>query len=247
MTHLLIALLLDPRSRASQLLLLSNVDRNGVLHATRQARAAQRGSRPWTPSLDVLRAFGLVDGGSRLLRPAAAFLRWRTVKEMDSGPEMFVLRCEADRQAVRLGHDRVSPAHLLAAIAAVDDQLQSRGARLRDDLAPHSQGGRILREQNVGYPRLLPEVAQLTLNGFKLADQPPQSRRPGPPWTATSSTALDQASRTCRRAGSEHLLQALLDGDYPDLRQVLDSLGVDPLPIRSAVEEQLPHYEPHQP
>lgn len=164
----------------------------------------------------------------------------------------------AQEEARRLGHDQVSPDHLLLAV-------------LSDDEGP---GPRVLRELGLEHDTLAREAAALgsgdaeALRGIGIdldavrrraeeafgpgaLDQPPRRRR-SPfrrkaahmPFTAGTRKALEQSLRQALALGhgyigTEHIVLGLVADDTAPAARTLDRLGIVPARVRERLREEL--------
>jgi hypothetical protein len=178
------------------------------------------------------------------MRILTAVTRWRMSAKLGVGPVMWVVRNEASRQCVRLGHDRLSPAHLLLAVASINEQLSMRQMDLDTNLAPHCRTDRVLRSQRVLIEDLVSKAVDLVDPAMETSNVSPRTSRKGPSWTVNAVTTAEQANLVAARlnhrdVGTEHLLVAILDSDDPGISTLLQRLDVDHSRLRREAERLL--------
>jgi hypothetical protein len=199
------------------------------------ASIAVENNEPWTPCAGDLwrcRVAVPIDGpgpGVQFPRLLVAY----TIRKTQASPTLYSLELEAARQATRLGHPRVTTAHLVAAIVAVDDQLRIARLAFAPEYAEANRAGAALSRTGVCLDGTLRSLATMTFDG---AVAPADRRRLWrskpwlPRWTVDAVEAAENARSAGGRksAGSSHLLAAALgEGGGPAWR-LLDELGVDP-------------------
>ncbi|RKT88946.1 Clp amino terminal domain-containing protein, pathogenicity island component [Saccharopolyspora antimicrobica] len=143
--HLLMGLLHSPQNRAHEALRECRVDRSDVLARLQvHPSAREPGEPPRTDTARTLRKMGLLTGrrGQLSVRLVAKLFG-------NGAPVFMVLRPEARRQAIRLGHGEVTTAHLLLAVLALDEQLTAAGERFSPELAGSSTAAERLRTRGV--------------------------------------------------------------------------------------------------
>jgi hypothetical protein len=242
--HLMIALLEDQNSRAYELIRRSDIGASEAARLIEQGGSLGSNARPWTPTADVLRIAGLAGDRAWPLRVAAAALRSGAFSKIPSGPVIYVLEDEANRQCVRLGHRRVALVHLVLAVASLGDQLVVAKTRLSPRLAPFNRAGSILGNSGAAYRSLLCESADLDNSDAQTSPRLPPTKRRGPDWTTDAVAATEQASVVAasfrhRKVGSDHLLAAILDKPDGDLRLLFQRCGVSLLEVKRQLEESL--------
>lgn len=164
------------------------------------------------------------------------------------GPLFGEIPPEAKRQAVRLGHDVIGPAHALLAMLTLDAALDAAGIRVPAELAGRNRGAATLRAHGIDADRLR-ELA-VARGG---PEEPPAEvlakqlnrLRPGDPFEGAEIAAgLDRAREISlayrhRDTGTSHLLLALVDDDAGEAAAILRALGVDPAAVRERVKQDL--------
>jgi hypothetical protein len=115
-THLVLGLLADRDSAASQVLGRTGLHRRDLLHRLRKSPVARRSGQPWTPLVDTLQAFGALPAPDLSTRAVAAAGRLMVWLGGHRHPFLPVFRQELSRQAVRLGQEMISTVHLVLAV-----------------------------------------------------------------------------------------------------------------------------------
>lgn len=164
------------------------------------------------------------------------------------GPLFGEVPSEAKRQAVRLGHDVIGPAHTLLAMFTLDAALDTAGIRVPAEHAGRNRGAATLRAHGVDADRLR-ELAMARGE----PEEPPAEvlakqlnrLRPGDPFEGAEVAAgLDRAREISlayrhRDTGTSHLLLALVEDDAGEAAAILRALGVDPAAVRERVQQDL--------
>jgi hypothetical protein len=232
-THLLMGLLQDPGNRASEALLERRVDRDALVSALGGHPSARQDGKPNMLSVDGLRNLGMLDhpGGRGW---GGRLGRWLTSGGYGS-PVVPLVRAEAERQAVRLGHSRVATVHLLLAMLVLDDQLTTTGRRFRDTVAQVNTGAELLRTRGATSSAMFNAVADLIVTGDR-----PQVGSPAPTMEVNAEKALTRArllanERKCPSTGTTHLLTALLADPDDPCHSLLSAIGVDVEELRRAL------------
>jgi ATP-dependent Clp protease ATP-binding subunit ClpA len=230
-THLLMGLVHDPGNRASEALLERRLDRDELISRLAVHPSAHQDGTPHADSVNGLRNVGVLTQRGRMFWGGLA----RALSSGSFGsPVLPMVRREARRQAVRLGHPSVATVHLLLAMLALDDQLTTTGHRLRDELVRSNTGADLLRTRGVTLRAAVNAAADLI---------PVDQRRPGPPAPseepgveqALTRARLDSHERNDPTTGTTHLLTALL-ADSDDLgTTLLAAIGVDTDELRRAL------------
>jgi hypothetical protein len=198
------------------------------------AAIAVENNEPWTPCAGDLwrcRVAVPIDGpgpGMQFPRLLVAYMSGNT----QASPTLYCLELEAERQAVRLGHP-VTTAHLVAAIVALDDQLQTVRLAFAPDHGKENRAGAALSRRGVSLDGTVRSMAGMTFDGAAVAPPDRRRRRPSRPWvprwTVDAVEAYEQArSAGGRTSGGSHLLTAALAEGGGPAWQLLDRLGVDP-------------------
>jgi hypothetical protein len=230
-THLLAGLLLNRGNDACQLLKVSGVAPEELLDSTRHTKAIGRGSRPWTPSLDLLRVDGATAGQSFGWRWARIVLRL-AIARPSGGPVMFALRNETNRQCVRLGHEQVRPVHQLLAVMALDHQMLARDIPFKAGLIPQNRAGEVLRSHNASYERLIENAALLDTGSTGTARISPPTNSAGPHWHQDAIDVDERAQRLARDGGRRfpgtgHLLAAICGDPSGDVSELFRRIHLD--------------------
>lgn len=164
------------------------------------------------------------------------------------GPIFGGVGIEARRQAVRLGHDVVGPAHTMLAMLTYEATLDAAQIRVPAHHFSRNRGAAVLRTHGVDADRLREQAAR---HGG--AEEPPaevlvkqlDGLRPGDPFNGTEIVAAMERAREISLAyrhpdtGTSHLLLALLEDDAGDGVTILRDLGIDPAAVREHVEQDL--------
>jgi len=244
--HLLLGMLHVPGCDATRYLFPYETARAAAVERLRTEPGLRRTDEPH-PELDDVRlalwprSGSLIDRlGGRLLARASRLAR--------IGPLFVAVEPEARRQAVRLGHDVVGPAHVLLALLTVDATLEAAGIPVPAHHSSRNRGASVLRAYGVVDAHLRDTAARRGA-----PEQPPaealagqlKGLRPGDPVSgAATVAAMERAaelSLACRHpdTGTGHLLLALLEDDAGDAAAVLRDLGIDPAAVRDRVEHDL--------
>lgn len=231
--HLLEAILSDPRGPAASLLNEHGVDLKRAIQAAYLKTPIDSSDEPNTPVVNTLRIFRVIPGSSAIVLAFARVLTSYTLRLSRLGAVQLALEHEAIRQAVRVGAERVTTAHLLFALLALDEQLEEVQVALPERVAMSNRGGAILRTFGVSL-RAVPS------HGTELRDPGPvtprhrrrlwRSNPRNPPWTAVAANAADRAPQLAGGGpvGSTALLQASLAESGGAAALLLRSLGVEP-------------------
>jgi hypothetical protein len=197
--HLLIALLDGQDSRAIQVMRGCGLEPGSLQNYLNQTRAAGRGSRPWTPALDLLEGMGFTGPGGFLPQALASFLCYRAKKGAPGGLLLHVLQAEAARHSVRLGHSRIAPVHLLLAVISLANQVAQRSAVLRVDLAPRCEMLPVLSSLQLPMPAIAAKATDLDVSTLELSSLGIPIRRQSPPWTGRSQVVSASHEMIMRR------------------------------------------------
>lgn len=204
----------------------------------------------FTPLINSLRAFGAVDVAVPWV------VRWipRAVARMSrqskwGGPVMPCLEHEAMRQAVLMGHARVSTASALLAVCILDAQLEESGHRLLKEYLPYNQGGEILAEAGVKLGRARAAAEPLvkereTHTASESSERFWGNRLADPVWSIAAAEAMDQSAVLAQRlahrsVGTLHLLAAVIHDDASSAVRLLQQLGIDVEQVRQRTEARL--------
>jgi hypothetical protein len=178
-------------------------------------------------------------------------LRWLLslgVRLSRIGPLLLEAEAEARRQAVRLGHRVVGPAHTLLAMLAVDARLDAAGIAMPAYHASRNRGASILRHCGVDVTRLRdlaacrgePEEPAAEVLATQMDRLRPGDSFHGAEVVAAVMRAKDiSLARRHADTGTSHLLLALIEDDAGEAAAVLRALGVDPATVRERVEQDL--------
>jgi Clp amino terminal domain, pathogenicity island component len=240
--HLLLALLEDRESIASRQLKRAGIEVDKLYRSLDSAGVSGRNSRPWTPTADALEVLGFTREGRLLPRFSSFLLRKHAERQSDIGLVLHVIREEALRQCVRLGHSAVAPVHLMIALISAFWQMESRQVKLRPELAPHSYTLPFWITTNSVYGNLTRSAIDLS-DGTEVSQYGPVTKRPPRPWTRQAVDAINDAIQiggpSKRAVGTDHLFAALMVGEYANVQVLLSRLGVDILVERSKIERFL--------
>lgn len=185
-------------------------------------------ARPYTPTVDALGFLGTGKGadagGSRIGAAIARVVSWygRTT------PVLACLESEAVRQAVRLGHDRLTTAHLLLGVLSFNDQIrQSAG---RGSLSAF--GSRSLIDFRVTLEDVVTNVSSEWENvgaAPRSRRHPIETRRGNPRWSASAAQATASARSRTRQAPAESHSDVLVAAiaEYEGASLALRTVGVD--------------------
>lgn len=234
-SHLLMGLLHDPGNRACEALLERRMDREEILAALADHPSVRQDGTRSTLPLDGLRNMGMLTERGRY---------WgRLARSLSGGgfgsPVVPTVRQEAVRQAVRLGHPEVTPAHLLLGMLVMDDELTRAGLELRAEWAGASKGAELLRERGVtlgavaGAPGLAPVEADVEADTD--AENPSEPRLHEDTERVLARTRLICNERKDPSAGTTHLLTALVEEPGGACDALLASLGVETGELREAL------------
>jgi hypothetical protein len=164
------------------------------------------------------------------------------------GPIFVGVGIEARRQAVRLGHDVVAPAHTMLAMLTYEATLDAARIRVPAHHFSRNRGAAVLRTHGVDADRLREQAAR---RGGP--EEPPaevlvkqlEGLRPGDPFNGTEIVAATDRARKISLAyrhpdtGTSHLLLALLEDDTGEGATILRDLGIDPAAVAEHVEQDL--------
>jgi len=165
-----------------------------------------------------------------------------------AGPLFAEVATEQVRQAVRLGHAVVGPAHTMLAMLALDAALAGARVEVPATHAGRNRGAAILRHFGVNVVRLRERAerdgAPEAPPAEQLASQLSQMRLGDPFEGAAVGAAQERAqaiSLAYRHAdtGTSHLLLALIEDDEGDGTAVVRELAVDPAAVRACVQQDL--------
>lgn len=161
-------------------------------------------------------------------------------------PLLADVRVEARRQAVRVGHDVIGPAHTLLAMLTVDATLEAIGVRTTADHAGLNRGAFILRAVGVTADRLREvttsrggpedppaEVLAEQLGQLRLGD-PAEGAEVRSAWHRAGEISLACRHRT---TGTNHLLLALVEDGAGEAASILRALGLDAATFRERVRQ----------
>lgn len=159
-------------------------------------------------------------------------------------PLLVAAHGDLKRQAARLGHGVVGPAHAVLALLAVE----TAAASLATTATRHSQGGPLLLAAgaDLGRLHLVVEARQAAPvpSAAMLAAQAPEMRT-GDPFLGDEVVAAERRAAALSldhrhaRAGTTHYLVALLEDDRGDAAVVLRDLGVDVAVLRAAARDSM--------
>ncbi|MFI7604527.1 Clp protease N-terminal domain-containing protein [Micromonospora sp. NPDC049366] len=244
--HLVLGVLQQPACDGTRYRYPHEYARHDAVDRLRDDPAVRRADEPH-PDLDsemlVLRR-----GSGPLVDRVAGHVWARMSRISRLGPLLTAVDREAVRQAVRLGHGVVGPAHVLLATLTHDAALDAAGIRVPADHHSRNRAAQLLRACGVEAEPLRVVVAP---RGG--TDEPPadvlagqlRDLRPGDPFVGAEVTAAMpralEVSLAHRHAdtGTSHLLLALLEDEAGGAAAVLRQLGVDPGTVRAAVEQEL--------
>ncbi|MEV5709657.1 Clp protease N-terminal domain-containing protein [Actinoallomurus sp. NPDC052274] len=230
-THMLMGLLHDPGNRASEALLERRLDRDELRARLAVHPSAHQDGEPNMRSVDGLCNLGMLD------KPAGRGWGGRIGRLLTSGgfgsPVVPTVRMEAKRQTIRLGHSRVTTAHLLLAMLVVDDQLTTAGRRFRDGVAQVNTGAELLRTRGATSSAVFNAVADLIRPGDR-----PQAGSLA--LESSAEKALTRArllahERKSPSTGTTHLLAAVLADPDDPCHSLLSAIGVDVEELRQAL------------
>jgi hypothetical protein len=169
-------------------------------------------------------------------------------------PLLSYIEADATENAVRIGKDRVTAAHVMLSLVEFHEELAAAGKALPDEVGRWNRAGAILAAHGVqAHPALLVAVGLAAAPADaedQIADVPTEGWWPreaglaAPAQGRTALTALREASLSAYRrghpyAGTTHLLATLLaEPDGPAAR-LLRELGADPDTLRSEAVQLL--------
>lgn len=230
-THMLMGLLRDPGNRASEALLERRLDRDELIARLAVHPSARQDGEPNMRSVDGLRNLGMLD------KPAGRGWGSRIARRLTSGgfgsPVVPTVRMEAERQAVRLGHSRVTTAHLLLAMLVVDDQVTTAGHRFRDEVARVNAGAELLRTRGATASAVFDAVADLIRTGD--GPQADSLALDNGAEKALTRARLLAHERKSPSTGTTHLLAAVLADPDDPCHSLLSAMGVDVEGLRQAL------------
>jgi hypothetical protein len=261
-TYLLDEVLADPGGTAHQLLLRCGVEPARLLDAV-HAEDRSKDDEPPTPMVDTLRWYGSGSSG-RLARALGRLFKAGVTRAAGTGISAQTLELEATGRAVWLGHPTVTTAHLLLAVAALDEQV-ALAERARPDrsvpagLLAANRGGAVLTANGVTYPaalRIVATSADLDEALPPATDGPPAPRSGhgggdpapgtgplGPAWSASALAARADLRAAYRSSGdsvgSTHLLAAALTQPDAAAQRLLRGLGADPAAVAAGARRLL--------
>lgn len=236
--HVLVVILRDLSIKARAVLDRYDTDRLSLLRHVKATGQLERNARPWTPSVDLLRYFGLVDGHPVWFRAVTAVTRRILIKQVQTSPLYYVLATEANRQAVRLDDGVVSPAHLMLAMATIEEQLALTGIRLAVGPREASRVSWRIYDRLRSSQRLTTIGVNIDRTPDTIASDRPYTQQLGPPWSIAAVDAMNRVGvrHTGQQpVGFDHLLAELIESPDVGLTQFLEHVGMN----RAALAEEL--------
>jgi hypothetical protein len=245
-THLMLGMLRLPDCDGTQHLFPYEYARVAATERLSKDPKVRWPDRPH-PDLDDERLAMSPGSGPLLDRLAGRFLS-RVSRLARIGPLLNAVETEARRQAVRLGHDVVGPAHTLLALLALDATLDAARIPVPAHHSSRNRGGAVLRAHGVDAARVL------EVTGYRPAPEQPKAEvlakqldrlRLGDPFDAAETvTAIERAKEISLAyrhpdTGTSHLLLALIEDDAGAAAAILGDLGIDPAAVRERVEQGL--------
>ncbi len=242
LTHLLLGMLSVPGADATRYLFPDEHARVAAVERLRREPDLRQSDESY-PDLDEVRLALWPRSGSLVDRLGGRFLA-RASRLARIGPLFLGAEFEARRQAVRLGHDVVGPAHLLLAVLTLDATLDAARIPVPAHHSSRNRGAAVLLAYGVGAAdlreRSAPEEPPAEVLTGQLEDL-----RPGDPFNGAEAVAAMERAReislACRHpdTGTSHLLLALLEDDAGEAAAVLRDLGIEPAAVRERVEQDL--------
>lgn len=237
--HLMLGMLHVPGCDATRYLFPYEDSRAAAVERLRGEPALRRTDRPH-PDVDDIRRAMWPRSGSVADRLGGWFLA-RASRLARAGPLFLRTEAEARRQAVRLGHGVVGPAHVLIALLALDATVDAAGIPVPARHSSRNRGASVLRAYGV----VAADLRDLTARRGEPAGPLAAPPHPGGPWDGAEAAAAVRRAGEISLAhrhpdtGTGHLLLALLEDDAGDAAAVLRELGVDPAAVRDRVERDL--------
>ncbi|MEU8331543.1 Clp protease N-terminal domain-containing protein [Micromonospora sp. NPDC048839] len=236
--HLLEALLDEPGNSAHRYIVWHRLVPGRLDDVT--ARLWPRGDReaPRSGLADPLRQIGVLVGGgqqpSRGGRLASRLIASGSRLLAQTTPTLGGLELEAVAETVRLGHDRTSPAHLMAAVLVLEEEM--RAGVLRPAGASALANEILLGHFGPTRQEAGLVLAETSFDGEFVGSRPRRAWRTdptNPPWTVAADRIAERAREVSTLgarlpAGSAHLVYAALTDPDEDARRLLAGLGVDP-------------------
>ncbi|WP_127504077.1 Clp protease N-terminal domain-containing protein [Actinoplanes solisilvae] len=248
--HLLEALLADPATAASHYARRWGVDLDALTEIAERIWPTPGGQPPRRALVRSLSQVGVLtaDGEDEERRSAPRKQRlWAGAAKlvMQTGPALGYLEYEATAEAVRSGHDRATPAHLLSAVILFEEELAA------SDLSPRSEY-RVACDAVLLPLGLDPVAARLALAAMTPEGDiaSPERRRSwrtnpkNPQWTVAAARAAEAARHlpfpgTAHPAGSAHLLYAVLSDPDDAGCRLLREVSVDPAAVLGVLAHRL--------
>jgi hypothetical protein len=183
---------------------------------------------PYAPSRDALQMAGALSGTALALRVVAAYAR--------STPVLVALEAEAVRQTVRLGHSRVTTAHLVLAVLSLNTQL------LSEPSGQTSMVNDILRTAGATFDDALRAIPMDLETGAPFKGTRRQRMRSlpaSPAWSVEAGCAADSAEARARRLPwvrqSGCLLAEVLASEGSAASEMIRRMGIDPLVVEQSL------------
>lgn len=239
--HLAVGILSTQPNNATTALARSHVDAGAAIEQIRASPGYRTPSRPWRPTVDLMRLLGVAQpAGVPPARTAARAVAWLTMRGR-TGPTLHALSTEATRQAVLLDHQEVTTGHLVLAMLAMDQDLADAHRHMPTGGA--NDGARVLRRHGVRREDWRARLAAADPGALRRAG-PASPRyyleRPwGPSWTCEAVHGIDSAVRRAgnhRRVGTTAALAGSLSEPSSVAVSVLSGLGVAPDAVARELE-----------
>jgi hypothetical protein len=242
---LLDELVADVEGAAMKLLREHRVNMEMLDEAARRAWSAGTRDRPRLEMVDYLAYWGLlmdVDA-SNSGRHRSKWLSKFTSIFADSSVILAILERAAIIEAVRVGHVKVSIAHLILSVLRFEEEITASGFHF---LPPYAQvNAPVLSTRGCSYRHCLEVVSRIDPVG---PTAPRKSRRPwradsrNPVWTANAAEVADRARGLAgggSMAGSIHLLESALSGADDQGESLLRLFRLDPAEVRADIAQRL--------